>query len=289
MRKWPRNASRFIVGKDTPGSLVAAFYLLLTALLIGYLEYKAYTVKDFAARYGSPSGTFWSLINDFHLLYPRYLETAWRGYVGILVAGLVAYPIGALLPCFRWTARLAEVSVYILLSVPTITVIIFAQAIYGFGSMALYVMAVWMTCARLYSQAFVASKHLNTLQRHGKDFDATVDAAAIDSTRSWAFYAKVLMPELRAHHLQSVKVIAMGVWTSLVFAEALSSDVIGLGEWIINKGRHSTSMDQSWAGSILLATLPLSSFFVISVIARRLGVEISMNDMRIRNPSPPQQ
>lgn len=281
MKKWNRNASRFIVGEDKLWYVVLAFYVVLFTPLIAYLEYNARYVENFAARYGSPSGTFWSLVDNFHLLYPRFFETAWRGYSSLVIAGLVAYPLGALLPCFRYTARIAEVSVNIFLSMPFITVIVVVQAIYGFSERAVYILALWATCGRLYGLAFEASKYLNTLQKNGKPFDEIADAVSMETTSSWVFYRKFIMPELRAHHLQSMRTVALGIWGALMFAEALSVDVIGLGEWII---KHSTgtgaSINNAWAGSILLMVLVMSSRLAISQLARFLGVELSNPDTR---------
>ena len=282
---WERNASRHITGRDTNWWTVTCIWVVLLGGLLLYVEYLAHTVPGFAAKYSHPSAVAVSLVEDFHLIVPRFLETAWRGAIGIVVAGLMAYPLGALLPCVGTLTRFAFVIMAALLIIPKLAVTLFSQLTLGYGEASLYVIALWVAATYMFATGFLGSLLLHTKQNVEKEADWTFQASALDGPPVWKHYLMV-MQMLRAHHVSSLQVLAMAVWTSLTFAEALSVNVIGLGERMHVAADREAIRDQMWSSMLMLIVLEVLSFAAIAYIGRLLNVRTSLAPSQTADHTP---
>ena len=283
---WQRNASRFITGPDMPWRTVVLIWAVIVIALLLSSELMAYTIKGFAAKYSHPSAVIMSLVEDFHLIFPRFLETARRGAVGIVIAGLIAYPLGVLLFCVGRLARIAFIGMVVLLVIPKLAVTLFSQLVFGYGETSLYVMALWIASVLMLVTGFLSSLLLQTTQRIEKEADLIFKASALDRTPLWKHYLMV-MQMLRAHHVASLQVLSMTVWTSLTFSEALSTSIIGLGERMQTALQHERLRDELWASMLMLIVLEILSFTLIASLSYALNTPTTLLPSRNAKDRPP--
>ncbi|MEX0917811.1 MAG: hypothetical protein WDZ93_01510 [Candidatus Paceibacterota bacterium] len=282
---WERNASKFMTGGDSRWRTVAVVSILMVGIPLLLVEYWAHTVSGFAARYSHPSAVFWILVNDFHLIWPRFTATAWRGMVGILAAGLIAYPLGVLFICIGPLTRFFFLVTLALLVMPKLNVALVAQWTYGYGETSMYIISFWIGCVFMFASGFLGALLLHTFQRVEKDADSIFQASALDGTRFWAHY-RMAMQMLRAHHVSSLQILAMAIWTSLTFSEAISS-VIGLGERMHDKVRLESTIGYAWAMSFLIILLEVASFIAIAYIGYLANVRVPIIPARTNDRTPP--
>lgn len=263
--------------------LAVAIALLVGAVTIALLlwEYAARTIPGFAAEHSHPT-EIWFYLTESEYVWNDLLRleyTALRGGVGMLIAFIIAYPLGALIPIlFDRITNLTRIIILSALWFPHLPLFLFVKETVGYNQTAVYVIGLWTACSTMLTFGFTQARRLVT--DDGSDGEI-LEAAVVDGAGRWQLYWFIVLPLLRNHHIDNLAILAPRVWSGITFAEAIIlANVIGLGERMVTTSEYSSTFGHFYAVTIYLILLEINTYVLIYSFPRMWRLVLST--LRIR-------
>lgn len=249
-----------------PLAVAIALLVSVVAVVLLLWEYAARTIPGFAAEHSHPTEIWFYLTESRFVTHDllRLEYTSLRGAVGILIAFIIAYPLGALLPLlFERITNLTRLIVMSALWFPHLPLFLFVKETIGYNQTAVYVIGLWTACTTMLAFGF---KQSCQFIEHESEM---VDAARLEGADNWQLYWYIVLPQLRAHHLDNLAILSPRVWSGITFAEAIIlANVMGLGERMVTTSEYTSTFGHFYAVTLYLILLEINTYILIYSLPR---------------------
>ena len=258
-----RNGTKGLTGDDASTLIAALCVAIFVVLLLGLWEYVQWSTGSLA-YYSYPSDIAYNLYFFADSDLKRFLDTGIRGSICLIVAFVIAYPLGALLPCFGKLTKFFGVLICLALMVPKLAVTLLTMRLNGYGESSILIMGLWTGWWIMLCLGF-----LNSLDLHTRTdaLGEVMEASAMDCPYVWQHYWEVVLPLLRPSHISSLYALSGYIWTTTSFAEVMvGGNVTGLGERMNTKSLQDASIGHFYSASFLLLSLGIITWGIIYLL-----------------------
>ncbi|MFD3162716.1 ABC transporter permease [Herpetosiphon sp. NSE202] len=182
--------------------------------------------------------------------------------LGLLIASLIALPLGLLVVRVRWLAGIVMALLSILYTVPSLAMLIMLIAVFGLSKTTVVVTLV------IYAQVILVRNIVVGMQ--------SIDRAVLEAARglgmnAWQIWWRVELP-------LALPIMLAGLRIAAIMCIAISSiaamiGVGGLGQ-LLFQGITFDRADMIWAGTISIAALALVCYGLLALLEQRLTPKI---------------
>ncbi len=182
--------------------------------------------------------------------------------LGLVIASLIALPLGLLVVRVRWLAGIVMALLSILYTVPSLAMLIMLIAVFGLSKTTVVVTLV------IYAQVILVRNIVVGMQ--------SIDRAVLEAARglgmnAWQIWWRVELP-------LALPIMLAGLRIAAIMCIAISSiaamiGVGGLGQ-LLFQGITFDRADMIWAGTISIAALALVCYGLLALLEQRLTPKI---------------
>ncbi|MBM7843914.1 ABC transporter permease [Herpetosiphon giganteus] len=182
--------------------------------------------------------------------------------LGLVIASLIALPLGLLVVRVRWLAGIVMALLSILYTVPSLAMLIMLIAVFGLSKTTVVVTLV------IYAQVILVRNIVVGMQ--------SIDRAVLEAARglgmnTWQIWWRVELP-------LALPIMLAGLRIAAIMCIAISSiaamiGVGGLGQ-LLFQGITFDRADMIWAGTISIAVLALVCYGLLALLEQRLTPKI---------------
>ncbi|WP_110516075.1 ABC transporter permease [Herpetosiphon llansteffanensis] len=182
--------------------------------------------------------------------------------LGLLIASMIALPLGLLVVRVRWLAGIIMALLSILYTVPSLAMLIMLIAVFGLSKTTVIVTLV------IYAQVILVRNIVVGMQ--------SIDRAVLEAARglgmnAWQIWWRVELP-------LALPIMLAGLRIAAIMCIAISSiaamiGVGGLGQ-LLFQGITFDRADMIWAGTISIAALALVCYGLLALLEQRLTPKI---------------
>ncbi|XSG75878.1 ABC transporter permease [Herpetosiphon llansteffanensis] len=182
--------------------------------------------------------------------------------LGLLIASVIALPLGLLVVRVRWLAGIVMALLSILYTVPSLAMLIMLIAVFGLSKTTVIVTLV------IYAQVILVRNIVVGMQ--------SIDRAVLEAARglgmnAWQIWWRVELP-------LALPIMLAGLRIAAIMCIAISSiaamiGVGGLGQ-LLFQGITFDRADMIWAGTISIAALALVCYGLLALLEQRLTPKI---------------
>lgn len=182
--------------------------------------------------------------------------------LGLLIASLIALPLGLLVVRVRWLAGIVMALLSILYTVPSLAMLIMLIAVFGLSKTTVVVTLV------IYAQVILVRNIVVGMQ--------SIDRAVLEAARglgmnAWQIWWRIELP-------LALPIMLAGLRIAAIMCIAISSiaamiGVGGLGQ-LLFQGITFDRADMIWAGTISIAALALVCYGLLALLEQRLTPKI---------------
>ncbi len=179
--------------------------------------------------------------------------------LGLLIASLIALPLGLLVVRVRWLAGIVMAVLSVLYTIPSLAMLIILIAMFGLSKTTVVVTLV------IYAQVILVRNIVVGMQ--------SIDRAVIEAARGlgmnpWQIWWRIELP-------LALPIMLAGVRIAAIMCIAISSiaamiGVGGLGQ-LLFQGITFDRADMIWAGTISIASLALVCYGLLALVEQRLS------------------
>lgn len=182
--------------------------------------------------------------------------------LALLIASLIALPLGLLVVRVRWLASMIMAVLSVLYTIPSLAMLIMLIAVFGLSKTTVIVTLV------IYAQVILVRNIVVGLQ--------SIDRAVLEAARglgmnAWQIWWRVELPLALPIMLAGLRIAAM--MCIAISSIAAMIGVGGLGQ-LLFQGITFDRADMIWAGTISIASLALVGYGLLAFLEQRLSPKI---------------
>ncbi len=230
------------------------FVLVLALWQIGSMALS----KPFLPTPAASFGAFFTFLMNGEM-GPHFLISAVRIIVSIVLAMVLAVPVGLAMGRVEWLGRLLNPIVYLLYPLPKVVFLPIIVVLMGLGNGP----KIFLITLVVFFQIVVVTR----------DAAASIPQASVQSMRSlnaspWQMIWHLILPSCLPQILTSLRITLGTAIAILFFAETFAS-FDGLGYFILD-GMETREYPAMYAGIIGLAILGLGLYLVVDLLEQKL-------------------